>query len=485
MNHEDAGVARRRLVQRLRGALIPVLTEGSWEQIEGDHKKVDLTWRPDLEPGWGKPKYVKRVLDDQPDDDVIAVARRVLERFPDRALLAVEDALLWIDAAGVKCISEVTRLALANALDGRRLHPGESPSEVLARFACAPAGGGRFEYAANRELVEVERDIFGLFGTATSRAPTVTKSSHLRLLDAYGFREWPDARLFQLIELLVHPTVRRGDDQASLVQVLNEVLAADRFELFAGELLSGHSVFKVRPATGGVAGRPKNLIFASTGPKPELGFADAVNNDIVILRHAKHCLVYDEPIGDEGLRWTKLVEWWAAREGLDPKETSTRNQLGERLGKSLVSEPERRFFRAYFKCLRGLLGDALPALVPQVYLHYDPMTLRELRERGDARRFDVQRMDFLLLLPHSVRVIVEIDGQQHYSTGMEAAAKPSPEVYARTVRSDRHLRLAGYEVYRFGGYELRDESACVDVVEEFFTRLFRRHKLLDPPPVAR
>jgi very-short-patch-repair endonuclease len=234
-------------------------------------------------------------------------------------------------------------------------------------------------------------------------------------------------------------------------------------------------VFTVRPITDGVAGRPKNLIFASTGPKPELAFADAVNNDIVILKHADHCLVYDEPIGESGLRWHQLVEWWSAREGLDPKEASTRNLFGERLVKSLASEPERRLFKAYFKIFRPLLGDALPALVPQVYLHYDPLTLRELRERGDARRFDVQRMDFLLLLPHGVRVIVEIDGQQHYSTGPEPSAKPSPEEYARTARSDRHLRLAGYEVYRFGGYELRDESTCVSVIEEFFTRLLGRH----------
>ena len=27
----------------------------------------------------------------------------------------------------------------------------------------------------------------------------------------------------------------------------------------------------------------KNLIFASAGPKPDIGFADAINNDIVIL----------------------------------------------------------------------------------------------------------------------------------------------------------------------------------------------------------
>lgn len=476
---DDADAARRRLVQRLRAALVSPLTEGSWNQLEDDHRKVGLAWRPEFEPGWGKPKYVVRVLDDTPDDDVIAVARRVLERLVNRTLFEVEEAVLWIDANGVARISELTRIALADVFHGRRLHPSESPSDLLGRFAPALPGSRRFEYDTNGALVEVEVDILDFFGGATSKGSEVRliESNHLRLLDAHGFRGWSDARLVRLIEALVHPTVCRGDEQASLVASLNPILAVDRFELVASEQLSGHAVFSARPVSGGVPGRPKNLIFGSTGPKPELAFADAVNNDIVILRHAEHCLVYDEVISDEGLPWAALVNWWATREGLNRNDASTRIRLGERLEKSLASEPERRFFRAYFKVVRPLLGDALPALVPQVYLHYDPMTLRELRARGDARRFDVQRMDFLLLLRCGVRVIIEIDGQQHYSTGTEASAKPSPEEYARTVRSDRHLRLAGYEVYRFGGYELRDERSCVCVVEQFFKRLFRRHNV--------
>jgi hypothetical protein len=479
--HDD-GSTRRQLVQRLRGALVSLLTEGSWKHIEDDHRKVGLTWRPELEPGWGKPKYVERVLEDLPDEEVIIVARRAVERLVRRDLQAVEDALLWIDAGGVAGVSEVTRLALAKALEGRRLHPGQSPGDLMEKIARS-ATARQFDYDADGSVVEIETDWSVLFDSGgTTGTLTTKRSSYLRLLDAYGFRDWPDARIFRFVELLVHPTVRQGSEQAAFVQLLNIVLAPDRLELFGAEQLSGQTVFKVRSAAGSVGGRPKNIIFASTGPKPELGFADAINNDIVILRHAEHCLVYDDPLTDEGLHWTKLVEWWAARDGLDPKDTATRNQFGERLRRSLASEPERRFFNAYFKIMRAQVGEALPALVPQVYLHYDPMTLRELRERGGARRFDVQRMDFLLLLPHGVRVVVEIDGQQHYSTGTEASAKPSPEEYARTVRSDRHLRLAGYEVYRFGGYELRDEHSCATLVEDFFARLFRRHKVFPGPP---
>lgn len=480
---DDAAVVGQRLIQGLRAALVAALSIGSWSAIEGDHRKVNLAWRADLEPGRGKPRYVERVLNALSEDELVGLGHRVLERLADRPLLAVEDALLWIAANGIAQVSEITRVALASMLDGHRLHPVDDPNVVLGRFGHVTEtafSSSRFEYGQNAELVEVKMDMFGIFAGGGS-TQTITRANHLALLDAFSFRDWPDARLFQFLEFLVDPRVRRGEEQSSLVQILNSTLAADRFELVAGEQLSGHPVFKVRPAMAGVAGRPKNLIFASTGPKPELGFADAVNNDIVILRHAEHCLIYDEPIGDEGLRWTRLVEWWAVRNKVDPRDAATRTHLGERLGKSLASEPERRLFKSYFKSLRPLLGDAIPALIPQVYLHYDPMTLRELRERGDTRRFEVQRMDFLLLLPHGVRVIVEVDGQQHYSTGMDASAKPSPEEYARTARADRHLRLAGYEVYRFGGYELRDENLCGTAVLEFFLRLFRRHKLLNAP----
>jgi hypothetical protein len=422
----------RRLVHHLRQALVPVLTEGSWSQIEDDHKKVGLGWRADLEPGWGKPKYVERALEDLADEEVIAVARRAIDRFPDRCAFAVEDALLWIDAGGVVRVTELTRLSLATTFEGGRLHPNEAPSDVLGRFARS-GSGQRFEYSEDGALCLIETNLFAFFGTGAPEPQNATKSSHLAMLDAYGFRQWPDARLFRFMEFLVHPTVRRGKEQDALVNAINGVLSADRFELSITEQLSGHSVFKVRPVKAGVAGRPKNLIFASTGPKPELAFVDAVNNDIAIVRHAEHCLVYEDPIGESGLPWSRLVEWWAAREGLDSGESATRKSLADRLLKSLGSEPERRLFNAYFKAFRPRLADALPALVPQVYLHYDPMTLRELRARGDERRFDVQRMDFLLLLPHGVRVVIEIDGQQHYSTGPEASARPSPKGVDPTV----------------------------------------------------
>ncbi|MFG1965887.1 DUF559 domain-containing protein [Nonomuraea sp. NPDC049028] len=49
------------------------------------------------------------------------------------------------------------------------------------------------------------------------------------------------------------------------------------------------------------------------------------------------------------------------------------------------------------------------------------------------------------------RVVIEIDGVQHYAVGREV----SPKLYEQMVAKDRELYLVGYEVVRFGGDEFR------------------------------
>lgn len=45
------------------------------------------------------------------------------------------------------------------------------------------------------------------------------------------------------------------------------------------------------------------------------------------------------------------------------------------------------------------------------------------------------------------------------------------------VAADRQLRLDGYDVYRFGGFELQGKSGRL-VVEAFFKELLRKHGIL-------
>jgi hypothetical protein len=70
------------------------------------------------------------------------------------------------------------------------------------------------------------------------------------------------------------------------------------------------------------------------------------------------------------------VQWWASRLQTENGDVAAR-RLWVRLNQSLEREPERRLFKAY--TARYADGFDLPALLAQVYLHYDPYTRRRLQ----------------------------------------------------------------------------------------------------------
>jgi hypothetical protein len=113
--------------------------------------------------------------------------------------------------------------------------------------------------------------------------------------------------------------------------------------------------------------------------------------------------------------------------------------------------------------------------------HYDPRTRRE---RGADPVLLRQRTDFLLLLDQQVRIVIEVDGSQHYSEGSVAL----PAKYGEMVAEDRRLRLAGYELYRLGAAEFSDTNVSAEgkmtvgsrsreTVVRFFEGLWRRHEI--------
>jgi very-short-patch-repair endonuclease len=224
---------------------------------------------------------------------------------------------------------------------------------------------------------------------------------------------------------------------------------------------------------GGVEGPTKNPIFAANGPKPDIVLRDAVSNDIEIVANAEHCLVYEQPIPAEGLRFSHLIRWWRAREGLPEAlfdDRAVGHELHRRLAASLDSEAEKVVFEAYAGRYKASYD--IPALIPQVYLHYDPYDQRTRRGLTSGTPLARQRMDFLLLFSDRQRVVIEVDGKQHYAQGDQA----SPALYSEMVAEDRRLRLAGYEVYRFGGYELTQKQNSAAMVQDFFAQLAERMK---------
>ncbi|MFB0631156.1 hypothetical protein [Streptomyces sp. AB3(2024)] len=266
-------------------------------------------------------------------------------------------------------------------------------------------------------------------------------------------------------------TVKTDQDLIAFAQRVVTQVGSDRVD----EMLR---TYGVRSAHG----QFQQLIFAGLGPKPKIVMVDATQNIIKVTTYRHLWMIYDRPLLSSGLTVQALIDWWRTEHpdltaGKDDVAVSRLLRL--RMFQSLpkTSPPQRRFFSSYYARVDRLhpaLGFEQPALLPEVHLHYDPYSQTDPTNDKDLER---QRMDFLMLLPDGSRVVIEIDGAQHYSREERLAEGvrkiASPQLYGEMMAADRDLRLSGYELYRFGARELPPEQpdTVEAVVNEFFERL--------------
>lgn len=285
-----------------------------------------------------------------------------------------------------------------------------------------------------------------------------------------------DDEFLYFLEQYVSPTIkrrRRNEDeewetipQLEIAAVINRYLDHDGYHLTESEQIGDRVRFKAESSRVGVRGAVKNIIFAARY-KPEIAFDDALNNDIRITANTEHCLIFDKEIPSNGLHWEELVEWYACKEGITNNKEKV---FCKRLQEAMDSEPEKILLNAYYTCIHTKNINP-PALIPQVYLYYDPLTWKQ---RG-YKLFEHQKMDFLMLFSHRNRVVIEIDGKQHYAEGEVA----SPKRYAEMVAAQREMSLFGYDVYRFGGYEFcGNQETVYSNLTQFFERLFTKYRVL-------
>jgi very-short-patch-repair endonuclease len=294
------------------------------------------------------------------------------------------------------------------------------------------------------------------------------------LFEALGVFEAGDARFGKFLEGLASADVIPDEAaQRRVADVVNRHLRHAGAELRETGTDGGYPVFTVVSTRPGRTRQPKNLIFASA-VKPDIRIVNAVDNDIEIVANADKVLVYDRPIGAGGLRWRELQAWWKDTRQITDDEA--KKTLYGRLISSLPgnSPPQRNLFAVYHHLHAPVMHD-LPALLPEVWLHWDHKTVKE-RGPDALLRF---RMDFLLLLPHGQRVVLEVDGSHHYAS--PDGKRPDPAKYADGVRGDRDLKLSGYEVFRFGATELQSSDQARNVLQPFFAGLFRRFEVSVPP----
>ena len=392
-------------------------------------------------PGEGNRSKAERVeasLNALPDDQLPDVAERLLSYQPVPAVLrnAIQD-LLW-EGRAVEVPARVRR-EMARDID---------LTELVGQ-------GDRFR-ALLRRLWVLDEDLAAMIFGAPSRSLAAHVERHVfrhddwsaaELFERLGVFEAGDARFAAFLEGMVHPQVLPDEAaQRRLATVFDRHLRTVPAEMCEVGSEGGYPVFTVS-GHGARGRRPKNVIFASP-EKPDLRLLDAIDNDVEAV-DSPQLLIYDRPVGSEGLRWCDLQAWWQETRGLMEGEEAKRT-LYTRLRSCLpdTSPPQRLLFDLYHQ-IHGAQMPQRPALLPEVWRHWDPKTVRA---RGKQALVG-HRMDFLLLLPHGRRVVIEVDGAHHYSTD----GCPDPRRYAQQVAEDRRLKLRGYEVYRFGGAELTEK----------------------------
>ena len=440
----------------LKPGIMGLKDAASHAQIPSICDKLGL---PQPEVGGSKAQRLEASYEAVADLDLIEVAQRFLNQHPPDAKVrnSIQDAI-W-SAKAFPAIPKRFRREVARSLEG----------EVLFE------DGQRFDELLDQIWILDNDPWAGLLGKPSGLRAEIQQHVHRNaedwsvetLFDKLGAFDSSDRRFGFFLEGLASANVRPDEaSQRRFVACVNVPLRSCGVELRETDVEGGYPCFSVVSSNTGARNRPKNLIFASPD-KPDLRFRDALDNDIEIVTNADRVLVYDKPIGIDGLRWCDLQTWWSETEGI-ADEAQAKLSLYKRLRRSLPSNSPvqallfESFFRGY-----GSAIPQLPVLLPEVWLHWDPRTVKE-RGRDALLRF---RMDFLLLLPQGVRVVIEVDGKHHYAN---ADGTADVQLYAHMVRADRELKLSGYEVYRFGAAELQSTNAEADV-KTFFDALFKRY----------
>lgn len=293
-----------------------------------------------------------------------------------------------------------------------------------------------------------------------------------------------DEKFVYFCEQYVNPVFRRGrlNDDGEWVDISQECINAINQGLSDVEMslqpigqVAGRTKYRVLPTNQGQQEPIKNIIFAAKY-KPDIVLDDALSNDIRVV-NANGALIYDQGIPADGISWETLANWYELLD-LD----NTEKEMDLLFYNCLDSEPERLFYKAYISYLTSH-GKHIPALIPQVYMYYDPKT----KAQREWQIFEHQKMDFMMIISPTQRVVLEIDGYQHYAEDEVAPGTAykhyaSPARYAEMMKAHRAMSLAGYDVYRFGGRELwvndhNSEEEIISNIGMFFDKLFEKYHI--------
>ncbi|MGW1643175.1 AbiJ-related protein [Streptomyces lavendulae] len=451
----------RSLLRRAVGDVVALLGGHSHPRLNAAFAELGM---PAVPEEGTKAERLKRSFAQVTDSDLPLVANRILAAGqgspPQR--FRIEDAL-WAESSPPEIPARIRR-ELARSLDLAAMTPSESRfMAMLSQYwvlgsELGPVLDAFFGSQGPSIKGDIEQHVFRNPGDWTAED----------LFENLGAFEAGDARFARFLEAIVSADVLLDESaQRLLVDTINEHVRGAAIELRETRTEGGYPGFSLVSTRLAQNRKPKNIIFASL-TKPDIRFQSAMDNDIEIVGNPDDSLVYDRPTPADGLRWRDLQTWWQDKYEF-PTEAEAKTSLYRRLRRSLPdnSPGQQNLFDCYHQILGSKVYDH-PVLLPEVWLHWDHRTVRE---RG-AQALLRSRMDFLLLLPHEQRIVLEVDGSQHYTR--DRGQRPDSGKYAKTMAGDRDLKLRGYEVFRFGHDELKDATAARVLLEQFLPALFRR-----------
>lgn len=250
---------------------------------------------------------------------------------------------------------------------------------------------------------------------------------------------------------------------ASKLQVSIRMLEAELAPYAAESVRSGEPTPDWLDAYRRLIGRnidplEQHIVFASAG-KPDLVLREVP--DVQLVDHSSQALIWRTDVTDQGLTVADLKAWWVSN--------GDGSRLVPRFSACLGSKPEETVLNFFYGPLLREAGDSLPALLPQVWLHFDPLTGRE---RLGLKALARQRMDFICYLPGPRRVVIEVDGPSHLPEDLKS--------YGESLRADRALTLRGFSLFRFSVTELAGKGGQ-ELLKTFFADLLKWGRSQGPP----
>lgn len=203
--------------------------------------------KTDMHPMHSKRTYVHSLIDPIPNDELVAVAQRIVDEFNDFKLRELIDKSREVNERGV---SELSRRKLLEVMDGYELSGSIGLLEFLNDLwpldqmdENGKDHGSPLGFGVTSLSDEIHRHCLCF--------PDWSNSQLLRLL---GLLSSSNALLFRFLAMCVHPRTRSENEQREFAKQITEILRRDGFALAEVGVESGYPVFAVVPvATLGVS----------------------------------------------------------------------------------------------------------------------------------------------------------------------------------------------------------------------------------------